>query len=485
MEELYRHLGSSSLWSERERDWSLSGGTDIWRGQASGRVSVRHRQNIGADNFAAWLSEDPQKGGGSSSAGSERLSRFARIVFAGAAPRLENTSGDGLVQAAIDSFGLRLAHAYALSCVAGVISLPVRHQAGGEVRTYAVTYHPKLVAIWSSTCHGGASPPSTPATYGYVYPTRTTHAVIFAGKEEQAGLKTLLEAPWWDAAVAAHPMFPCLLCGLMLSQSADATQAAIKADIRYLEAHTGHHTFASRRGTPAATGKELAQLSALASGRAGKLASTARKIRVARELQAFTIEHAREGDMATGGLVEHHARLVDKRLQMQMLDNEYTVERAKIQMDALFNLISQKDSLVGQQTARTSQVVAQSSLQDSSSMKALALVACLFLPGNFVAALFSAPLFSWNDPRDDAEAKRTGLGITPQFNLFWAISVPLTAAVFIAYTAWLVFQKRRWRDMKRDFEAIAHGDSVDPISRSSSYYAVEEGRAGEPSGLSK
>ncbi|KLU91843.1 hypothetical protein MAPG_10792, partial [Magnaporthiopsis poae ATCC 64411] len=139
-------------------------------------------------------------------------------------------------------------------------------------------------------------------------------------------------------------------------------------------------------------------------------------------------------------IVGRHARLADKRLEMQMLDNEYSKERVRIQLDVLFNLIAQNDNLIAQQTARASEQTARASAQDSSMMKALTLVALLFLPGNFVAALFSAPLFYW----DDTDPGSIGVRTKPQFGLFWVVALPLTAAAFFAYAAWWQVQKRRW-----------------------------------------
>jgi len=76
-------------------------------------------------------------------------------------------------------------------------------------------------------------------------------------------------------------------------------------------------------------------------------------------------------------------------------------------------------------------------------MKTLALLALLFLPGNFLAALFSAPLFDW-DNANSANPNSIGVGIKPQFNLFWAITIPLTVVAFILYVGWSLFEKRRF-----------------------------------------
>lgn len=71
-------------------------------------------------------------------------------------------------------------------------------------------------------------------------------------------------------------------------------------------------------------------------------------------------------------------------------------------------------------------------------MKTLAFVTMFFLPGSFVAALFSTNCFGWDnlDPEDSS----IGVPSTPQFKLYWAITIPMTVLTFLLYFAWLGFQ---------------------------------------------
>lgn len=73
-------------------------------------------------------------------------------------------------------------------------------------------------------------------------------------------------------------------------------------------------------------------------------------------------------------------------------------------------------------------------------MKILAIVAMLFLPGSFVAALFSTPIFDWAELDD--EDTSIGVRVRPQFALFWLVVGPLTLLVFVLYALWLVYQRR-------------------------------------------
>jgi hypothetical protein len=82
-------------------------------------------------------------------------------------------------------------------------------------------------------------------------------------------------------------------------------------------------------------------------------------------------------------------------------------------------------------------------------MKTLAFVTMFFLPGSFISALFSTDLFDW----DNADGGGIGIEPTPQFRLYWAITIPLTLITFILYFIWTEFssfdrsqkrEQRRW-----------------------------------------
>lgn len=75
-------------------------------------------------------------------------------------------------------------------------------------------------------------------------------------------------------------------------------------------------------------------------------------------------------------------------------------------------------------------------------MKTLAIVTMFFLPGSFISAIFSMPMFEWGDI--DKSSSNIGVGLMPQFSLYWAITVPLTVATFILYFLWLRAQKREF-----------------------------------------
>lgn len=54
------------------------------------------------------------------------------------------------------------------------------------------------------------------------------------------------------------------------------------------------------------------------------------------------------------------------------------------------------------------------------------------------------PMFQWD--KVDKESSEIGVKLLPQFNLYWAITVPLTVVTFMLYFVWLWFQKREFRE---------------------------------------
>ena len=68
-------------------------------------------------------------------------------------------------------------------------------------------------------------------------------------------------------------------------------------------------------------------------------------------------------------------------------------------------------------------------------MKTLAAVTVAFLPGTFVAAFFSMPLFEW-DAVDD------GTVVSKRFWIYWAVTVPLTILTLVVWVLWTSRQAR-------------------------------------------
>ena len=122
--------------------------------------------------------------------------------------------------------------------------------------------------------------------------------------------------------------------------------------------------------------------------------------------------------------------------------------KATTQLSALFALTSQQSNELSIALARETANLARESKKDSTSMKAIAAVTMVFLPGTFVASLFSMPVFDW-----EADTARHDERVVGQrFWVYWAVTVPLTLGTVAAYLGWiwtLNRQERRQGGMRR------------------------------------
>ncbi|KAK0658358.1 hypothetical protein DIS24_g4751 [Lasiodiplodia hormozganensis] len=94
------------------------------------------------------------------------------------------------------------------------------------------------------------------------------------------------------------------------------------------------------------------------------------------------------------------------------------------------------------QMARDSARLASAAKRDSSSMKTIAILTTVFLPGTFVSALFSTPLVE-SDPS--------------QFWVYWAITIPLTGLVMGMWASWMY-----WINGKNRIKDEEAADAVGP-----------------------
>ncbi|RPA81495.1 hypothetical protein BJ508DRAFT_326389 [Ascobolus immersus RN42] len=74
--------------------------------------------------------------------------------------------------------------------------------------------------------------------------------------------------------------------------------------------------------------------------------------------------------------------------------------------------------------AKSNQALAEEMRRDSSSMKTVAIMTMIFLPGTFFSALFAMPSLKWPE--------RPGV-IQEGFGLYWALTVTSTAIVFATW----------------------------------------------------
>lgn len=96
--------------------------------------------------------------------------------------------------------------------------------------------------------------------------------------------------------------------------------------------------------------------------------------------------------------------------------------------------------------------VAVSSSRDSSAMKVLAFITALFLPGSYIATLFSMSMFNW---QAGASTSSSGTGesptVMPTIWIYCVIAVILTVAIIFNWRLWWVIEDRTFRShLKKD-----------------------------------
>ncbi|KAK2016771.1 hypothetical protein LZ32DRAFT_601164 [Colletotrichum eremochloae] len=134
-------------------------------------------------------------------------------------------------------------------------------------------------------------------------------------------------------------------------------------------------------------------------------------------------------------------------------DRRMSEARCRAQIDIIYSKMAQEDNVLN---AR----MAVASSRDSSSMKALAVITAVFLPGEFLGTLFGMSMFDWQASGEDAAgdnaAQNSGSGtatgtkdpipvLSHLFWVYWATVIPLTVGILAAWRAWWVSQDRYFR----------------------------------------
>ncbi|KIW99935.1 uncharacterized protein Z518_10863 [Rhinocladiella mackenziei CBS 650.93] len=99
--------------------------------------------------------------------------------------------------------------------------------------------------------------------------------------------------------------------------------------------------------------------------------------------------------------------------------------------------------------------MAVSATRDSSSMKVLAVITALFLPGSYIATLSGMSMFDWQRGGDSSNTTgsngtstdaRPGDDIVmPYIWIYWVITIILTFIVMISWRIWFTTQDRKFK----------------------------------------
>src|SRR5947207_7517367 len=108
------------------------------------------------------------------------------------------------------------------------------------------------------------------------------------------------------------------------------------------------------------------------------------------------------------------------------------------------------------QVTSDAKVIAAHTMRDSAAVKILTVVAIMFLPGGFVASLFSMPVLDW-----DGRGGEGGPVLKAGFKIYLAIALPLTLLIVLIYNVWSIWYS--WKEMRKcDLVVVRKGvDAVD------------------------
>ncbi|KAL2114143.1 hypothetical protein VUR80DRAFT_449 [Thermomyces stellatus] len=174
------------------------------------------------------------------------------------------------------------------------------------------------------------------------------------------------------------------------------------------------------------------------------------------------MERFREGTEAVAGFkgeLEKLHRNMLSRLEFYMvklkgLENYSwtTLERLRIQREALYNIAAIRESKLSLQIAKEQKFLAHATKHDGTAMKTLTLLGAIFLPGTYLASVFSMTFFDFA-----ADAERV---ISPDLWVYFAMTIPLTGVIV---GSWFYFNQRRKRRVRRDQLAVE--DDIDVMER--------------------
>ncbi|KAK0725499.1 hypothetical protein B0H67DRAFT_598733 [Lasiosphaeris hirsuta] len=111
--------------------------------------------------------------------------------------------------------------------------------------------------------------------------------------------------------------------------------------------------------------------------------------------------------------------------------------RLDIQLNVLYNFISHAGNELN------SKIAAAAGL-DSAAVKTLAFVTAVFLPPQFVAAMFSMTMFNWQTSTSNGSPEEAAgeSAVTPSFWIYWAVTIPLTLFIMVGWWVWWQYQRQ-------------------------------------------
>ncbi|EPE24726.1 hypothetical protein GLAREA_08579 [Glarea lozoyensis ATCC 20868] len=150
-----------------------------------------------------------------------------------------------------------------------------------------------------------------------------------------------------------------------------------------------------------------------------------------------------------------HARILSRlnffkmRLQGNRVYADTTLRRLDFLRSAFSMAIAQRESKLNFEIAGDQKRLAWAARRDSSSMKGLSLLATILLPSTYLSSIFSTTFFNFQGAPDTTTVN------SPQFWIYWAVTIPTT---LIIVGLWIIWEQRKRR--KDTKEEIAMKEKV-------------------------
>jgi len=243
--------------------------------------------------------------------------------------------------------------------------------------------------------------------------------------------------------------FLCLLAARYTVEFLRVRLGELQTQVAKIEERSGHHDLIL---CPLpSTYKDLGNISAEATAKANLVSYYGTVVKyVATELLKCLEETCGGTDAGQVKDVGLHVASLRGRIGSFAAYLGYLERRVERQVTATVHLINQANASTNLTVAHDTRELAIASKSDSSSMKILAAVTTTFLPGAFVATLFSMDMFDWF-------AGRGNPVISDYFWIYWSITIPLTVLTTGSWLGW-----EFWRAKKQPKQRSA-GDIEDPL----------------------
>lgn len=134
-----------------------------------------------------------------------------------------------------------------------------------------------------------------------------------------------------------------------------------------------------------------------------------------------------------------------RKLQGQDSYAYTTLQRLEIQRAALYNIIAQRESKLNFQMAGEQRKLSHAAKRDSSAQKTIALLGVIFLPGAYLASVFSMSFFNFQNGLADPGGEDMPI-VTSKFWIYWAVAIPLTLAIVVPWYVWEHRKERRYEE---------------------------------------